>query len=137
MAKIAPKGAAIQLSIASVFTTIAQLIEWNGPDPEVQTYNATALDSGVGMEKKPTGWVDGGMLRGSGWMDPVAATFQALTDLIAAPAVSSWKAVWPNVAATEWPFSAILKKISPRVVQTEGLRFDFEAELDGIVAYPT
>lgn len=137
MAKTKSKGTAIKLDIATVFTTIAGNINIDGPDPEVKTYDATALDGGVGEERKPTGYVQGGNVSGKGWMDPVAASFQALTDLLTAPAVSSWKIVWSDTAATEWPFNGILKKVKPSAEVSRGLQFDWEIELDGIVTYPT
>jgi hypothetical protein len=137
MAKIASKGTAIQLSVASVYTTVSQTISIDAPSVDVQTYNATALDSGVGMEKKPTGFVDGGVANGSGFFDPVLAIHQAMTDLLTAPAVALWKIIWSDAALTQWPFSGILKTFQPKADIGDGLKYDFSIELDGMVAYPT
>lgn len=137
MAKNKSKGTVIKLEIATVFTTIAGVQSLDGPDPEVGTFNATALDSGVGEEVKPTGYVKGGTVSGKLFFDPVAATLQALTDLLLAPAVVAWKIVWSDAAATEWPFNGILKKVKPAAEISNGLLADFEIELDGLVTYPT
>ena len=137
MTKIASKGTELQLSIASTFTTIAQVMEISGPSAEVQTFDATALDSGVGREKKPTGFVDGGAVDFSMFFDPVATTLQALTDLILAPAVASWKTIWSDAASTEWPFSGILKSCTPKASLDDGLKADCQIELDGLCTYPT
>lgn len=137
MAKIASKGTALQLSIATVFTTIAGVTEISGPDAEVQTFDATALDGGAGREHEPTGYVEGGTVSWSMFFDPVAATLQALTDLITTPAVASWKLKWSDSATTEWPFSGILTKCTPSASLDDGLKADGELKLDGIVSYPT
>jgi len=137
MTKVASKGTALQLSISAVFTTVVQITNIDGPDSEVQSFDSTSLDSGVGMEKDVTGFVDGGNVSGECFFDPVAVTHQALTDVITAPAVSSWKIVWSDAASTEWPFSGILKKFTPTAALAEGLKAAFEIELDGMVTYPT
>lgn len=137
MTKIAPKGAALKLSISAVYTTIAQNREFTGPDAETQTYDATTLDGGVGMAFKPTGYVNGGTVSGSLLFDPVDSTHQAMTDLLTTPAVASWKCVWSDAALTEWAFTGVLTKFTPKVSLTEGLVADYEIKLDGIPTYPT
>jgi hypothetical protein len=138
MSKIKSKNAKIQLSISAMFTDIAQLIEFTAPDAEVQTYDATALDSSAGREKKITGFVNSGMMNFSLWFDPAAATLQALTDLITTPTDgSSWKIIWSDGATTTWTFSGVLKKVTPRAQLDSGLRADCQMEVDGIVTYPT
>ena len=137
MTKIASKGTALQLSISAVFTTVAQVTSIDGPDSEVETFDSTSLDSGVGKETDVTGFVVGGTVSGELFFDPVAATHQALTDVITAPAVSSWKIIWSDAASTEWPFSGVLKKLTPKAALAEGLTASFEIELDGMVTYPT
>lgn len=137
MAKNKSKGTALQLEIATVFTTIAGVTSLDGPDPEVKTFDATSLDGGVGEEVEPTGYVKGGNVSGKLFFDPVAATLQALTDLLLAPAVVNWKILWSDAATTAWPFAGILKKVKPAAEISNGLLADFEIELDGLVAYPT
>lgn len=137
MAKVISKGTQLQLDIATVFTTIAQVLGLDGPGAEVETYDATALDSGVGKEKKPTGYVEGGEVSGDLLFDPVLVTHQALTDLLTTPAVKAWKEIFADAAPTTWPFNGILKTFSPTVDMADGLKASFSIELDGIVNYPT
>lgn len=138
MTKWASKGTAVQLSIASVYTTIAQLDSIDGPNAEVQNYDGTALDSGVGMEFYPTGYTNGGTLNFGGFFDPVGVTLQALTDLASAPVVSLWKLIFSDTSATTWAFSGILQNVpKPVAAIGDGLRFDASVKLSGLVAYPT
>jgi hypothetical protein len=134
----ASKGTALQLSISSVYTTIAHLDSIDGPNAEVQSFDATALDSGVGMPFKPTGFVNGGAINSGGFCDPTGTTFQALTDLVTTPAVAQWRLVLPDTAGTQWPFNAFIQNApKPVAAVGDGLKFDFSAKLDGMVAYPT
>lgn len=144
MAKIPSKGTALKVDIATVYTTVAQVISLNGPDAEVQTFNGTSLDGGVGMPKIPTGYVDGGTVSGELFFDPVAATHQQLTDDITNPIRSSgaeldrgYKLVWPDSAATEWAFDGVVKRFGPSATLQDGLKASFAVEVNGIVTYPT
>lgn len=138
MTKIAAKGTVLQLSIASVYTTIAQLDNIDGPDAEVDISDVTALDSGVGREFKPSGHVNGGTVNLGGFFDPVGTTLQALTDIVTAPVVAAWKIIFSDAASTVWPFSGAMQKApKPTAAVGEFLKFDASIKLDGMVAYPT
>lgn len=138
MAKIKSKATQLQLSIAASFTTIAQVRRITGPDAEVGTYDATDLLSSVGREKKTTGHVNSGMVTFSLWLDPAAATLQAMTDLITTPTDgSSWKIIFPDSATTTWAFTGPVKKVTPAVELDTGLTADCQIEVDGLVTYPT
>ena len=135
MAKVISKGTQLQLNIATVLTTIAQVIGFTGPGPEVETWDATGLDSGTGKEHKPTGYVEGGDISGDLMLDPALTTHQALTDLITTPASVGWKIIFAD--ATEWPFNGTLKTFEPTVDMADGLKASFGVKLDGMVVYPT
>ena len=137
MAKVVSKGTQLQLTIAQVLTTIAQVISLDGPGAEVETYEATALDSGVGKEHKPTGYADGGEVSGDLLFDPVLATHQALTDLITTPAVKAWKHIFADTGSTEWPYNGTLTGFSPTADMADGLKASFSIKLDGLATYPT
>lgn len=137
MPKISSKGTLIKLSISASFTTIVACENVTAPDAEVGVIDVTALEDGVGRDKILTGYVEGGRCAFSGFFDPVAATHQAITDLITAPASSSWRIDWSDAAVTQWPFTAFVKKFTPRAAVGEALRFDSELECDGMVTYPT
>lgn len=139
MAKIKSKGTVLQLSIASTYTTIAAVRSITSPAAEVGTYDATALDSGVGREHKVTGYVEGGSCMATIWLDPVAVTHQAVSDLVTAPVDgSAWKIIWADAAPTTWSFSGPVKKFGPfKADLNEGVSGDIEVKLDGYVSYPT
>lgn len=138
MAKIASKGTLLKAEIASVFTTIAQVIDLNGPDAEVQTFPSNTLDqAGAGIGKEPTGFTDGGTISGNLFFDPTAATHQILTDDLTTPAKRNFKVVWSDGSSTEWPFSGITKRFTPSASLTDGLKAAFSVEVNGIVTYPT
>jgi len=135
--KIASKGTALQLSISSVFTTIASITDLDGPTAEPGVFNPTTLDGGVGIPAKPTGYVSGGTVTCNGYFDPVETTHQACTDLLTAPAVASWKILWSDSATTAWTFSGVLSQFSPSATTEDGLKFAMSVTLDGIPSYPT
>ena len=137
MTKIAAKGTHIQKSISAVFTTIAQVTNISGPDAEVQTGDVTSLDGGVGMEFASTGYVNGGTVSFTLWLDPVASTLQAITDDITTPASGSWKIKFSDSATTEWAFSGFVTKCSPTAEVNGHLTCDCEIKLTGIPTYPT
>lgn len=135
--KFTSKNTKLQLSISAVYTDVVSLDSINAPAAKVQTIDTTSLDSAVGMEHKPTGYVDGGVCSASGFFDPLAVTHQALTDTITAPAVSLWKVIWTDGSTTAWPFSGVLDEFSPTAKVGDFLRFNLSITLDGMVTYPT
>lgn len=136
MAKTVSKGTALKLSISSVFTAVGGLTKIDGPGPDVGTYDATALDtSGSGREKKPTGFVDGGVVSASGFFDPDDSMTFALNGKITTPVVSEWRIDWSD--GEQWPFDGVLKKFKPVAELDQGLKHDLEIELDGLPDYPT
>jgi hypothetical protein len=135
--KYSSKGLKLQISIASVFTDIPCIDSIQLPQVKPQTTETTALDSGVGNEHKPTGYSDGGMCTGSLFIDPGNVVHKALLALLIAPAISSFKAILPDVALTTWPFSGTLTDFGAVTGKVgEFLKTNFEITLDGIVAYP-
>ena len=137
MTKIAAKGTHIQKSISAVFTTIAQVTNISGPSAEVQTGDVTSLDGGVGMEFATTGYVNGGEVTFTLWLDPVATTLQAITDDLTTPATSSWKLKFSDSATTEWAFSAIVTGVSPTAEVNGHLTADVTLKVTGLPTWPT
>ncbi len=135
--KYSGKGTQLQLSISAVYTTIPCIDSINSPPTKPQTVDTTALDTGVGMEHRPTGYADGGMCTGSAFVDPQDTTQKALLALLAAPVISSWKIIWSDVGVTAWPFSGTLTDWGGYTAKVgEFLKTNFEITLNGIVTYP-
>lgn len=137
MTKYAGKGSILQLEIASVFTTITQLLSIDGPDMKPEVYESRTLDDGAGIGQKPTGYVNGGTVSVEGFFDPVGATHQALTDLVTAPAVVNWKIKYSDGSATAWPFAGTLTNFKTSIKMNDGIKFNGEITLDGIPTLPT
>lgn len=138
MAKIVGKGTALQLSIASTFTTIAQLTSITLPEAESETVECDTLDNAnAGIPYAQTGRTEGGSCSFEGYIDPVAATFQAVTDLLTTPADASWKIIFSDAATTEWTFTGAGVSIGGSVDTGSLSTFSGSIKLDGIVAYPT
>lgn len=133
----ASKGTVLQLSISAVFTTIARLTRLRGPGMRPQTYDALTLDGAAGIPVKPTGYIRGGTVSASILFDPLGTTDQALTDLITAPAVASWKNVYNDGSSTAWPYSGTLTQFEPAADPAGPLTADIEITLDGIPTLPT
>lgn len=138
MARLKGKGSQLQLEIASVFTTIAQLTSIDGPEAEIEDADASALDtSGAGKEYDPTGWVEPGECSSEGLFDPALATHKALTALITTPAKKNWKLNFSDSGPSVWPFAGFLKKLGPKIEMGDLVRFSFSVKLSGLVTYPT
>lgn len=136
-ARVKSKATAIKLSIATVFTTIAAVKSLKSQKPKVQTYDSTALDSGVGMEKSVTGYVDSGSVTGTLWYDTSTATHKALLGKITTPTEDdSWKLVFAD--SGEWAFTGILTEFGDvKVEMNSGITADFTVETDGVITFPS
>ncbi len=138
MSRLKGKGCALQLEIASVFTTIAQLTAIDGPEAEVEDADATSLDtSGAGKVYDPTGWVEPGECGFDGLFDPALATHKALTAMLTMPATKNWKLNFSDSGPSVWPFAGHLKKLGPKIEMGDLVRFSGGVKLSGLVTYPT
>jgi len=107
------------------FTTIAEVLDLNPPALAQDTEEVTSHDS-------PLGWAEhiGTILRGGEVTfdinyEPTEATHDAATGLIAdmvARTVRNFHLVLPDVAATTWAFSALVKGFVPAAPVKGALR---------------
>ena len=129
------KGTKLQSEVATVLTDIAQLLSIEGPDSEVESFEADTLDNAdAGIPMKPTGRVGGGSVSFEMFLDPALAGHQALLAKITTPVSDSWSLIFSDTTA--WPFEGIFKSLSPTVDLADGLKASGSVELDGIVTYP-
>lgn len=136
MTVIVSKGSKIQHEISETLTDVAQVISIDGPDAEVETFEADYLgNTSPGIPMKPTGRVSGGSVSFEMFFDPTLAGHQDLTDQLLTPAVTNWAIVFSDT--TSWPFAGTLKSLTPAVDLADGLKASGEVELDGLVTYPT
>ena len=136
MSIIKCKGTALQHEIASTLTSIAQVLSLDGPDGEVESFEADDLGNALaGIPMKPTGRATGGSVSFDLFFDPTLAGHMDFTDQLVTPASTSWAIVFSDT--TVWPFDGILKSVSPTVDLADGLKASGSIELDGQVDYPT
>ena len=141
---IRSKGTLLQLTVATVMTTIAQCLSIDLPEGEAETFEADYLDNAeAGIPYRPTGRSEGGEVGAELWIDPVLASFQALTDLITNPVptlpavVTPAQIVFADEDATEWPFDVAGVAVGGTVALKEGVKGKVKMKLSGIVDYPT
>jgi Lambda phage tail tube protein, TTP len=138
MAKYTSKGTIIQKSIASVFTTIAQVKSIDAPKAKVEVVDISDLSTGAGKVKGVTGYADGGEAGGSCFFDPADTTHKNLTESLSTipTAADSWKVIYSDVAPTTWPFSGWLTNFDVKAAVGQFLMADFSITLTGLPTYP-
>lgn len=140
MAIVRSKGTLLKMTIASVLTTIAQVMSLDLPEAENETFEADYLDNpDAGVPYKATGRTEGGEVGFEAFFDPVLASHQALTDLLTTPAAAGTvcNVVFADAAATVWPFTAAGVSLGVAVALKDGLKAKGKMKLDGLVDYPT
>ena len=126
MAKLTSKNTLLQQTIASVFTTVAQMISVDSTGEESTAFNSTTLDqAGVKETFDPTGYASPGMEKFELFFDPKLAGHKAIVGLIDVPAITIWKKKYSDVLVTP----------SSVVFSSAGVKMDIKAaKLDGLKA---
>lgn len=142
MAIIRSKGTALKIEIVSVLTAVANLVSLDLPEGAAETFEADTLDNASpGIPHKATGRVEGGSVGFEGFLDPVLASFQALTDLLTTPVLATTNdgasITFSDTAATVWAFTMAGITIGGSVALNDGVKFSGSIKLDGMVTYPT
>lgn len=142
MAIIIGKGTVLKVEVASSLTAIGNLISLDLPEGAAETFEADTLDNtNPGIPKKPTGRVNGGSVGFEGFLDPVLASFQILTDLLNDPTLATTgdggSITFADAALTVWPFTMAGVTLGGSVVLNDGVKFSGSIELDGMVTYPS
>ena len=115
------KGTLLQLSVATVQTTVAQCLDLTCPGYESKDFESMTLDqTGVGEGRDLTGYVGGADVAAELWWDPELAVQAALLALTTTPAKGTMKVVFVNPGASEFLFTV------------EGLKAKWSGNLDGI-----
>lgn len=138
MAKLQVKGTAIKQTIGTTLTAVAQITEFGHDGAEVETYDATTLDTnGAGREYEQTGYVEGGSVNCTLFFDPALAGHQAITDDITTPTTRNWSIEFADSATTTWTFDAAGVGLSITGAQNDGLKADVSLKLDQLANYAT
>jgi hypothetical protein len=137
MAIIISKGTKLQLSVASVYTDIAQILSLELPEMESETFESDTLDNAnAGIPYTATGRTEGGKISGELFLDPALSIHKTLLGLLKTPAESLWKIIFANTGATAWPFTGAGFSLGGSVALKEGLKAKFGIKLSGLPTFP-
>ena len=139
-AKRIAKGTVLQISISSVFTTVAQVKKIDYPDDETQFFDGTGLDSTDVEDGIPTGFSIPGSVSADLFYDPLDAVHQKLISSRIAHTIESWKITNPNIGATtahSCTFTGAIKKFKPSAAVGGALEGSLEVKLQSVSAYST
>lgn len=133
------KGSAIQTTIGTSLTTVAQVTQFSFSGSEVGTFETSVLDqTTAGRTYQVNGFTEGGSVSLSGFFDPVGASQQAITDNLTAPTDNvAMNAIWTTTGAGDWAFVGIWTSFDPSANLNDPLGFDAGIKLDGLPTYPT
>lgn len=149
MGKYASKGTTIEVSIATVFTTIANVTDLTFPDGTVETWQSTCLDTvGPSHTYAVSGYVDEGDWSATAFYDPSEVTHDYMESLRQlTPEAGSdppryerdFRIVLPTLGTLvlgSWAFASILTKWTPKASVGEPLTVDMGGKVTGNITYP-
>jgi len=132
------KGSAIQTTIGTTLTTVAQVTQFSFSGSEVGTFETSVLEqTDAGRTYGVNGFSEGGSVSLSGYFDPTNASQQAITDAITTPADDvAMNAIWTATAtASDWAFTGIWTSFDPSANLNDPIGFDAGIKLDGLPTY--
>ena len=98
------------------FTTVAEVSSIGGPTLSLDPIDVTSHDSTGGWRQFVGGLLDGGEVSLEINYDPVGATHDASTGLIAdmvARTLRNFQLVFPDTGSTTWTFAALITAFEP------------------------
>lgn len=132
------KATVAQLSIATVFTTVAFTKKIDYPDDETQFTDGTSLDSTNVEDGTVTGFSIPGMCSLDLFYDPLDAVHKAIIAARISRSTESWKITNPNIGtatAHACTFSGVVKKFKPTANVGGLLEANCEIKLTNVCAY--
>lgn len=127
------KGTLLKVEIASVFTTVAQVIELDVGQDAIETFEADYLENSEAyIPHEQTGRSSAADVSGTLFYDPALANHQFITDTIAAPAKVNGKIVL--VGSTELVFVIVSFAMGLAVRMNDGLKSSFTLKRNAVAA---
>lgn len=138
MAMLKSKGTALSVSIASVYTAVAQIIDMDKDAMTSETFDADTVDNAdAGIPYLPTGRTEGGSVSGNLFLDPALSIHKTLLGFLETPAVQAWKLTFSDAAATAWLFNGAGFELSgPKIALNDGVKAGFSIKLDKLPTFP-
>jgi hypothetical protein len=138
MAIVKGKGTLLQQEIGTVYTTLAQIISFDLPDIESETFESDYLEkSGAGIPYAATGRTEPGSLSGELFYDPALVSHQNFLALLTTPADENWKITFADTGSSTWTFVGAGASFGGSVVLNDGLKGSFEIKLDDLPTFPS
>jgi len=117
-----------------VFTTIAEVLDIDGPELEQDTEEVTSHSSSGGWEEFIGTILRTGEVSFEVNYVPTGATHDASTGLLAdmvAKTLRNFQLIWPDSGSTTWSFSALVTGFTPAAEVDGALRGEFTLKLSG------
>ena len=136
MAKLPSKGTLLKVTISSVLTTLAQVIEIDKAQDQGEAFDADTLDNtSAYIPKQLTGRASSGDISGTLFYDPANTTHQFITDTIAAP-VAVAGSILLSDATNSHTFSIVAFGMGLAARMNDGLKAPFTLIVN-TTAWPT
>lgn len=139
MAKRPTKGTTLQLEIASVLATVAQVLELDVGAQEPVVIETPTLDQAdAGIPRDTTGYVNQSPITGSCYYDYDDPTHQFVAAQSQAPGTKVAGAVVGPSASYSLGFTAAAIGFGPLTIRhNDMLKSSFNIPIDGLVTFPT
>lgn len=131
MAKVICKGTALKQEIASVYTTVAQVISLDVTGEKPVTYDSTTLDGSAYKTKAWTGYVDPPTISGEMFYDPALSGHQSFVALMASGTVTNFRITYVDGSTTSHTYSVVSVGVDKKVAIDDGLKASFSLETSG------
>ena len=113
-----------------VYTTVAQVVSFDGPDSEMGTRTTTHLGSTA--KTYAASIFEGGTLSGEGLFDPAGTNHAAMLALLAAGTLSKWKITFTNATPSTLVVDGVLTKFNGSGFNVDdSVGYKFEIKLSG------
>lgn len=132
------QGCLLQLSIASIFTTVGLTKNVELPNGEVQFFEANSTDAGTTV---PDGELVGQSTPGEAgcelYYDPADAVHKIFpVDASTGGAYRDWKIVMPDTGSSVVTFNGSVKSFAPKAAAKEGFMANLKIKLRTAATYP-
>lgn len=129
-AKRPAKGTVLQLSIATVYTTVAGISSIDEPSEEALFYDTTSLDSTAVEDGALVGLNSPGTCTVEGFADPLDSTHQAFFGAVGVQ--NDWKIINANLSGYSCTFSGALKSAPRSHKVKDYIKFKADIKLDSV-----
>lgn len=130
MSKYSAQGLLLQVEVASVFTTVAQCTNLDGPSDEVQFWDATCLESTDVEDGELADLTAPGEVSGTCFYDDANAVHaQMQTDIRNRGEHRNYQLVLPTTGTPAMAFEGSAKTFKPKGSVKGGLEADFAVKL--------